>query len=109
MLFQAVWATVLILIWGSFIRIITFVTFMDIVFMALATATIFVFLRRKDKHTGFILKCFPIIPIIYLIVTIAFVVNTLIDLNAESWVGVAILISGVPAYYYFKSKNVLKS
>ena len=107
MLFQAVWATVLILIWGSFIRIITFVTFMDIVFMALATATIFVFRRRKDTHTGFILKWFPIIPIIYLIVTIAFVVNTLIDLNAESWVGVAILISGVPAYYYFTRKKTI--
>jgi len=104
MLFQAVWATVLILIWGSFIRIITFVTFMDIVFMALATATIFVFRKKNDAHTGFTLRWFPIIPIIYLIVTIAFVVNTLIDLNTESWVGVAILISGVPAYYYFIRK-----
>jgi len=105
MLFQALWATVLILIWGSFIRIITFVTFMDIVFMALATATIFIFRKENAGHNGFMLKWYPIIPVIYLIVTVAFVVNTLIDLNAESWVGVAILISGVPAYYYFKGKN----
>lgn len=105
MLFQAVWATVLILIWGSFIRIITFVTFMDIVFMALATATIFIFRKENTKHDGFMLKWYPMIPVIYLIVTIAFVVNTLVDLNAESWVGMAILIAGVPAYYYFKGKN----
>jgi len=102
MLFQAAWATVLILIWGSFIKIITFVTFMDIVFMALATTTVFIFRKEKDKHTGFRINWYPFIPIIYLVVTIAFVLNTLIDLNSESWVGVGILALGVPAYYFFR-------
>jgi APA family basic amino acid/polyamine antiporter len=109
MLFQSVWATVLILIWGSFTKMITFVTFMDILFMALATATIFVFRKKKEDNDGFRLKLFPLIPIVFLVVTIAFVVNTLIELGTESWVGVGILIIGIPAYYYFKSKREANS
>jgi len=111
MLFQAAWASILILLWGSFIRIITFVTFMDIVFMALATATIFVFRSKSTtKHSGYRLTLYPLIPLIYLFVTIAFVMNTLLDLNIESLIGVAILILGIPVFYYFqrskKAQNI---
>jgi APA family basic amino acid/polyamine antiporter len=112
MLFQAAWSTILILIWGSFIKIITFVTFMDIVFMALATSTIFIFRKRKLNDTGYKLRFYPWIPIVYLIITIAFVINTLADLNAESWIGVGILIAGIPVFMYFraaKRQNLVKN
>lgn len=105
MLFQAAWASLLILIWGSFSRIIIFVTFMDIVFMALATSTIFIFRQRKIPNSGYKLKLYPWIPIIYLIVTIAFVLNTLVELNPESWIGVIILLIGVPVFFYFKKSR----
>jgi len=105
MLFQMVWACILILIWGSFHNLMTFVTFMDIIFMALATGAIFVF-RARDKKDAFEpaykLGWYPLIPIIYLIVTVAFVINTLVALPIQSWAGVAILLAGIPAYYYFK-------
>lgn len=105
MIFQAFWAMLLILMWGSFMRIITFVTFMDIVFMALATSSIFVFRKRKTLNEGFRLKYYPLVPVIFLIITVAFVLNTLSSLNAESLVGVAILAAGIPVYYFFKRKN----
>lgn len=108
MIFQAVWASILILLWGSFIKIITFVTFMDIVFMALATSSIFVFRKRNLNKNGYKLKYYPIIPIVYLIITIAFVVNTLIQMNAESWIGMAILLLGIPVYFYFRNTKKLK-
>ncbi|MBL0027493.1 MAG: APC family permease [Saprospiraceae bacterium] len=111
MLFQAFWASILILLWGSFIRIITFVTFMDITFMALATATIFIFRNQKSDHSGFRLKWYPLIPLVYLIITIAFVLNTLANLNMESWAGVGILCMGIPSFYYFQrhKKRAAKS
>lgn len=104
MLFQMVWACILILIWGSFSSLITFVTFMDIVFMALATASIFV-LRRKQSDQempSFVVPLYPIIPILFLIVTVAFVINTMVALPTESWAGVGILLLGVGAYFFFK-------
>jgi len=105
MIMQAVWACVLILLWGTFHSLITFVTFMDIVFMALATASIFIFRYKKLSLTdevAFKVPGYPIVPILYLIVTVAFVINTLIALPNESWAGVAILLLGIPAYYIFK-------
>lgn len=105
MLFQAFWATILIMAWGSFIRIITFVTFMDILFMALATASIFVFRKRDSNFTGFRLKWYPVIPIGYLLITVVFVVNTLAELNLESWAGMAILLAGLPVFSYFKNQR----
>lgn len=107
MIFQAIWATVLIFVWGSFNKIITFVTFMDIVFMALATSTIFVFRRKNQANLGFRLTWFPWIPLLYLLVTLAFVINTLISLDSASLAGVAILLAGIPVYFYFKKQNGL--
>lgn len=105
MLFQAVWATVLILMWGSFSKLITFVTFMDIVFMAFATATIFVYRRRNLENKGYRLKSYPVIPLVYLAVTISFVINTFLSLRTESLAGVLILAAGVPVYYFFKKRR----
>jgi len=104
MIFQSAWATLLIFIWGSFIKMITFVTFMDILFMALATSTVFVFRRREGKTSGFKMPWYPIPPLIYLVVTGAFVLFTLADLNLESWIGFLILIAGIPVFYWFKKK-----
>jgi APA family basic amino acid/polyamine antiporter len=107
MLFQAVWAILLLLVWGSFTKLITFVTFMDIVFMALAAASIFIFRARasKEEDVPFKLSWYPIIPILYVLVTVAFVFNTMISLNKESFAGIFILLMGIPVYYFFKKKS----
>lgn len=105
MLFQAAWASVLIMLWGSFSKLITFVTFMDIVFMALATASLFIYRKRKMSNPGYRLLYFPAVPLIYLAVTISFVINTLLMLRTESMVGVLILLAGVPVYYFFKRRK----
>lgn len=107
MIFQAAWATLLIFLWGSFMKIITFVTFMDVTFMALASATIFVFRHKNQPNHGFKLRLYPWIPLLYFIVILAFVFNTLSGMNAESWLGLLILILGVPAYYYFRKQSVI--
>lgn len=107
MLFQMVWACILILIWGSFSSLITFVTFMDIVFMALATASIFVFRSRSKglEDPSFKVPFYPIVPLLFLIVTVAFVINTMIALPNESWAGVVILLLGVVAYFFFNKRR----
>ena len=103
MIFQAIWASLLILLWGSFIRIITFVTFMDIVFMMVAASTIFVFrMKRPHENRPYRVLAYPFLPILYVFVTAAFVFNLLWDLSAESCIGVVILLQGIPTYFFFK-------
>ncbi|MBK9015573.1 MAG: APC family permease [Saprospiraceae bacterium] len=53
MVVQVVWAmAVLVFFQGLFVKIITFVTFMDIAFMGLAGAGIFVFAKSWQTHNG---------------------------------------------------------
>jgi APA family basic amino acid/polyamine antiporter len=103
---QAFWATVLVLFYQNFQKIITFVTFMDIVFMTLATASIFI-IRKKYKHTSSVYQtiAYPIVPLIYLIISISFVGFTLYQMNNEALAGLAILLLGIPTYYYFSRKQ----
>jgi APA family basic amino acid/polyamine antiporter len=104
MILQAVWAVILIFIWKKFVTIITFVTFMDILFMMLGASCIFVFRRRKVdapiKAWGY-----PILPALYVLITGIFVVNTAISLPSESWAGLIILLGGIPVYYWFKGRD----
>jgi basic amino acid/polyamine antiporter, APA family len=103
---QTAWASVLVLGWGAFDKLATFVTFMDIVFMALATAAIFVFRNRDKEYKGYMVRPYPIIPIIYLLVTIVFVINTLFTMRNESWVGMIILGLGVLVFFLFKKDDI---
>ena len=105
MVLQAIWAVILIFIWRKFVTIITFVTFMDILFMMIAAATIFYFRMRSNKEAEVKAWGYPVIPIIYVIITAIFVVNTAIHLPTESWVGMFILLLGVPMFYFFKRRS----
>lgn len=105
MIFQSLWASVLILFWGSFIKVITFVTFMDIVFMALACSTLFYFRLRKNEEYTFRVPLYPIVPMLYLLVTLGFVFYTGSQLGEESMIGLGILALGVPFYYIFQMKK----
>jgi len=51
MLFQAGWAVILLVFWGTFEDLITYAVFVDILFMALAGASVFILRKsRPDAH-----------------------------------------------------------
>jgi APA family basic amino acid/polyamine antiporter len=103
MLLQAGWAIVLLLFWGTFADLITYVTFMDIAFMALAGASVFVFrVRIKDQERPYRTLGYPIIPGIFVLISTAFVVSTLIQRKEQALAGLLLLGVGVLVYYYFK-------
>lgn len=100
---QAVCASLFVIIWGTFVRIITFVTFMDIVFMLLAAATIFIFRKRiPEANRPYKTIAYPVIPVVYVLICSAFVINLVLNLKTESLAGLAILIAGIPVFMYFK-------
>lgn len=83
-------------------KVIAFVTFMDILFMSLAAATIFIFRARHGVPAVFSVKTYPLLPLVYLLISATFVVYTLLDLNEGALAGLVILALGMLAYYYFK-------
>ena len=103
---QSVWAIVLLLFWGTYEKLISYVVFTDWIFFALAAYGIFV-LRRKqpDADRPYRTLWYPVTPIIFITISVWFVVNTLVERPSESWAGLAFLALGVPVYYFWKRKN----
>lgn len=107
MLVQVVWALLVLFFFaGSFENIIIFVTSMDIAFMGLAGAAVFV-LRSKMKTAERTLKAwgYPLVPFIFVLLSAAFAINTLLEKPEQVVPGVVLLLVGVGAYFMFKRTN----
>jgi len=104
-LFQSIWASVLILFWGTFENLISYVVFTDWIFFGLAAAAVFV-LRRKfpGAERPYRTLGYPVTPLFFVCVSTWFVANTLIERPAQAWAGLLFLALGVPVYYYWKRK-----
>lgn len=103
MILQAIWAIILLVLWRRFGALISYVTFMDIIFMTLAGISIFVFrVKRKEAERPILAWGYPIVPIIFILISIAFVSSTLFERPEQALAGLAILAVGVPVYYWFR-------
>ncbi|MBK6929406.1 MAG: amino acid permease [Saprospirales bacterium] len=107
MLVQVVWAmAVLLFFQGFFDQIITFVTFMDIAFMGLAGAAIFVF-RRKNPGAERPVRAwgYPWVPLVFVLISAAFALNTLWERPDQALPGLGLLALGVGVYYIISYRN----
>lgn len=103
---QSLWAAVLILFWGTFENLISYVVFTDWIFFGLAAAAVFVFRRRlPDVERTAPVPLYPVTPAFFVAMSCWFVVMTLKERPAQAWAGLAFLALGVPVYYYWRSKN----
>lgn len=102
-LFQSGWAIVLILFWGTFEDVITYVTFTDWIFFGLTACSIFIFRRReKDLPRPFRTPGYPVTPMIFIGITVFFVINTLIEKPLHAWAGLIFMMIGTAVFYLFK-------
>ncbi|MBI5913983.1 MAG: amino acid permease [Bacteroidetes bacterium] len=104
MLVQVVWAiAVLLFFQGYFEKIITFVTFMDIAFMGLAGAAVFVF-RRKMKSAERPVRAwgYPVVPAVFVLISTAFAVNTLRERPEQAVPGLVLMAIGGGVFFLLK-------
>ena len=102
-LIQSSWAIVLLLFWGTFEDLITYVVFTDWIFFGLTAVSIFVFRhRRKDLPRPYKTLGYPIVPLIFITITFLFVINSLIEKPKHAWAGLIFLLIALPIFYYFK-------
>jgi len=111
MAIQAIWAIVLLLFWGTFHNLITYVTIMDILFMTLAGVSLFIFRKNRGEQPRPVRVIgYPFIPAFFIIISALFVANAFYERPLESSAGLLVLALGVPAYYFFKKdQNKLKN
>jgi APA family basic amino acid/polyamine antiporter len=105
-IFQSTWAIVLILFWGTFESLISYVVFTDWIFFALTGASIFIFRKRiPDASRPYRTLGYPVTSMFFVAVAAWFVVNTLFEKPLEAGAGIMFLALGVPVYYFWRRKN----
>jgi basic amino acid/polyamine antiporter, APA family len=105
---QSIWSIVLLLFWGTFEDLITYTVSVEWIFFALAAAGIFIFRKRmKDAERPYKTFGYPVTPIIFIGITIWFVINMMINKPLHMGIGLGFLALGLPFYFYFKRKNSL--
>ena len=87
-----------------FDTLLTYIIVDSFIFYALATAAVFV-LRRKlpDAPRSYRVPLYPIVPLIFVVGSILFVLNAFVRTPAEAFVGVLIVLVGTPIYLYSRS------
>lgn len=104
-LFQGFWASILALS-GSFDTLTDYVVFGSWIFYALITSSIFIFRKRyPDAVRPYKAWGYPVVPIVFLLVAGWLLVNTMITSPTQSFIGIGLIILGLPVYYYLTIKG----
>jgi len=102
---QAAWASVLAAS-GSYDTLTDSVIFASWMFYGLTTASLFVFRKKMpEAPRPYRALGYPIVPLIFLLVTAALLINTFVASPREAFRGVAILAAGLPFYWYWSRRN----
>lgn len=113
---QGAWAILLILsdsLWrlydkenALFDTLTNYVVFGSFIFYALITSTVFIFRKRyPDAERPYKTFGYPVVPVIFLLVTAWLLIQTLYDDTANSLIGIGLILLGLPVYYYLNSRN----
>jgi APA family basic amino acid/polyamine antiporter len=102
---QTAWAIILILFWGTFESLISYVVFTDWIFFALAATGVFILRKKRPSaERPYRTLGYPLTPLVFIIISIWFVGNTLLNRPQEAWAGIAFLALGVPVFLFWNRK-----
>jgi APA family basic amino acid/polyamine antiporter len=103
---QAVWSCCIVVVSDTFQQIMNYVVFMDWLFLALAVTCVYI-LRRKypDAPRPYKVWGYPVTPAVFIVLSAVVVINTFARAPLESTIGTAIVLSGAPAYMFWRRKN----
>jgi len=98
------WSVILALS-GTYDQLFTYVMFSSILFSVATGLALFQLRRtRPDQPRPYVAWGYPIVPALFVLGSAAFVLNTLFEKPVESIVGLGLLVTGVPVYWYSKKQ-----
>ena len=101
---QGVWACILTAS-GRYDQLYTYVVFVSWLFYAMSCGAVIV-LRHKAPNMTRPYKTwgYPVVPIIFILFAIWLMLNTIVEAPRDAAIGVGIMLSGLPIYFYWKKK-----
>ena len=105
LLWQGIWASVLVLS-GTFDQLTDMIIFAVFIFYGATTLGVFILRRRlPDVHRPYKVWGYPVVPAIFILFCIGLFFNTIITRPREAAIGMILIFSGSPVYYFLKWKN----
>lgn len=101
LIFSMIWSSILV-VSGTFDLLTNLVIFAGFFFYGLLSWALIKLKRNgqiQSKVPGY-----PVVPVIVILFSLALIVNTVIVQPKQSLIGLLLVLSGVPFYYYFKRK-----
>jgi APA family basic amino acid/polyamine antiporter len=99
-----VWSAVLALS-GTYEQLFTYVMFASILFSVATGLALFQLRRARPDHPRpYRTWGYPVVPVVFIAGSVAFVLNTLMERPAESLAGLGLLALGLPVYWYWRRK-----
>jgi APA family basic amino acid/polyamine antiporter len=102
LIYSGVWSCILVFT-GTFDEITNLVVFSTYLFFGLAAAGL-IKMKRQKKITKRVIG-YPVVPVIIVLFSLALVINTLIVQTRASLLGLLLMLSGVPFYFWFKKRR----
>jgi APA family basic amino acid/polyamine antiporter len=98
-LVQAVIACVMAAL-GSFDQLTNYVVFSSWIFYALVCAAVIVMRRKRPELARpYRVLCYPFVPILFVLVSVLLIVNTVWTLPADSAIGLVLIAAGIPVFH----------
>jgi APA family basic amino acid/polyamine antiporter len=106
---QSVW-TMVIALSGRYEQILNYVIAMDFLFFGLTATTIFVFRRRAARgvmnpSAGYRVPGHPVTTVLFVAICWWVVANTIYRYPQNSLIGFALLLAGVPVYWFWSRRE----
>lgn len=100
---QSAWAIVLVMFWGKFEALYTYVTTTEWLFLMAAAAGVFMIRKKMNTaHIGFSTPLYPVIPIVFCTVVGWFVYANAVSDNPAAYYGLLIIPVGAVVFILFR-------
>jgi APA family basic amino acid/polyamine antiporter len=102
---QCFWACVVALS-GEYDTLTDYAIFALTLFYALVAGSIFIFRRREpDTERPYRTWGYPVVPILFLIVSVGLIVQTILNTPRQSAIGLGLILLGVPFYWLLDRRS----
>jgi len=107
---MGVWSMILILFFGTFERLFTYVIFGQWIFFGLTVAAVFILrIKKPDLPRPYKTWGYPLTPIIFILAALYISINSLITQFGNAVAGLIIILMGLSPFMYWKVKRDKKA
>lgn len=105
LLAQGAWSCVLVLS-GTYDQLITYIVFASWIFYAMSCGAVIILRKRKPElPRPYKTWGYPFTPMVFILFAFVLAISTIIESPRDAAIGCAMILSGIPAYWWWNKKR----